>query len=401
MKKYVIITNGISGYGGGKLYIRNKKAFLENKGWDVLVFSAWNKEVKISELAPYIGFGFEEIVQPVSKYSKKFVQSKLVYMAEIIGDFEECIIESNEIACATWGELLANHLQAKHIIFLLAENVKRESVRFRDFGDYKLKRGEFKACNRTLIKQFFEEGKYSYEQSAKYYLTAPIDFDVFTYEHSKYEDMIEETKLVIGVFSRLDKTFVPTLFFELKKFFKNNLSLKAQIVVIGEGNRFTDKEIKEIFKGLENVEFVFTGHLQPVPAGLLQKTDIVFATAGCAFIARYCKCVTAAIDVSDCGVIGLLGIDTNNLTYRISEPFQEVSSFLQNNLDKLAEFKVLMQQDSTEIGEFEEKFQPHYDWIYQIDKNIGYYDEKQLFRIGGLRTRAIRILNCLMGDRYK
>lgn len=401
MKKYVMITNGISGYGGGKLYIRNKKTFMESQGWKVYVFSAWNKEVKIPELEPYVDIGFEEIVQPVSKYSKQFVNSKLDYMSDIIGGFEECVIESSEITCATWGELLAKKLQAKHIIFLIVEGVEHESVRYRQFGEFKLKRGEFRACHNSTVMQFFEKGKYSLEESKKYYLTAPITYGTYCNERSEFEELIDSSKLVLCVFSRLDKPFVKTVFLELKKYFEHNLKVKTQILVIGTGNRFTDVDIKSMFQGLTNVELIFTGHLQPVPAGLLQKTDIIFATAGCATMARLCKCVVASIDVEDHGVIGIAGVNTDNTTYRSTEPYQSIESFLCENIKNIDNYKVLIQKDRMEIGALEEAFQPHLDWVFQTQNNSEYYDEKQMFKIGGLRTKAIRLLNCLAGDRYK
>ena len=40
MKKYIFFTGTLSNVGGGQIYIRNKKRFLESKGYDVYIFYA-------------------------------------------------------------------------------------------------------------------------------------------------------------------------------------------------------------------------------------------------------------------------------------------------------------------------------------------------------------------------
>ena len=401
MKKYIIITPSISRYGGSKLYTKNKKEFMQSQGWEVYVFSAWNTDIRIPGLEPYENMGFPEIVKPICLYSKRFVQSKLSYMADIVGEFEECVIETHEVASTTWGEMLAEKLKAKHLMYLLAENVKSEARRFRELGKFKLDRGEFRSSHAETIMRFFEEGQYTLEQSRQYNLKCLLNIGLEDDRPSAFEDDIDSSKLVIGVFSRLDKKCIPNTFQELKKFFQNHAQIQGQVVVIGNGDNYTEKDIREAFAGVTNVEFVFTGNLTPVPTGLIHKIDLAFSLAGCATLLRQCHCVTVTIDATDYGVIGLFGINTEKNTYRAQEPFQSIESFLDENWQKIPQLKELMKQDKFIPADVNEIYQAHLDFIYLSDQEKKYFASKKMFRIGGPKTKLKRVLNCLMGDRFR
>ena len=124
MKKYIILTGSIIDVGGSQLYSKNKKKYLEEKGWDVSIYSFQRGQILIDELK-----GCSNNIIHNLKFSPNLFSAKIKkkVIDEIIWEknYEEVVVESHSINLSLWGEMIAQKVNGKHVIVLVDETFEK------------------------------------------------------------------------------------------------------------------------------------------------------------------------------------------------------------------------------------------------------------------------------------
>ncbi len=122
MKKlFIMLANGIVGMGGGQMYVRNKTLYMQDKGYDPIVYSGHTGKIIIDELKQ-----FESKIMPIFLstplvYGKQTVENTIAIIEADCREYDDVIIESGIAPIALWGELIAERIKGKHMVHLLDE----------------------------------------------------------------------------------------------------------------------------------------------------------------------------------------------------------------------------------------------------------------------------------------
>src|SRR5690606_19178857 len=123
--------------------------FLESLGWSVVLFSRVSGDVVVQELK-----NREINILKMLKYPPSFycslVRNKIVERMHetIVNDLHDSefskhnrlIVESHTLTLSLWGELLAEKMRCKHIVFLLEEKFRGLTKTQLEYLDFKHKR---------------------------------------------------------------------------------------------------------------------------------------------------------------------------------------------------------------------------------------------------------------------
>ena len=97
-KKYVFFTNSLGGFSGGPSYVRNKTKWLKQQGLDVVAFDSTSQifePIQFEILKEFEHNRFPELYFHPSWYSIRKREKIINFLILKIGDFDQCIIESN------------------------------------------------------------------------------------------------------------------------------------------------------------------------------------------------------------------------------------------------------------------------------------------------------------------
>lgn len=329
MKYYIFLTNTIGGYSGGPAYIRNKMSWLKENGWDVNVFDSTGQEfekVHLEDLKPYMHNRIEELYfNPnfLSTSRKKKVISKI---CQKVPKAENVVVESNLPILALWGEMIASMLNAKHIVFLIAENLIIKDLRLYNFLKYKSNNKELFSINAKAYKMLFSKFEDVSDEENHWWLAdnaTPI-VDV----PNKRLDSLPASDLTISHFGRY-KDYFPYMIQEVDNFASQHQNLKINFVFLGS-NKIKRKSVSN------NLTIIQLGSVSPIPKSFYDKSDVIIAAAGCASMSYNYGAVVISMDVSNNVPLGILGYTTLERTYRSNSNNNEesLSQILDNILIK-------------------------------------------------------------------
>ena len=285
-KKYIILFLNIYGIGGAQQYLSNKTSFLKKKGFEVFVFSGnnnMNNLVLIDSLK-----GFEKGVFPPLMFSPIF--SRRIQISKIIEEIKKsisfhpndvCYIESNAIATAEWGEILAKEIKGKHILFNLQEqhNYSKEEI---DFLRFKFNRKELSGIVKTSLQDMLKDKSIQFEDWMR--ISACCNNVVADCE-DKFSDLLwKDADLTFGTIGRLDKECVLPVLEGILEYIIKNPGRKYNVVIIGGGRRITVKKIKNLLDSHSNINLIITDYIYPIPRSLLKNIDVFISTAGSATV---------------------------------------------------------------------------------------------------------------------
>ena len=406
---YIIVTPTIDNMGGAQMYVRNKLLFLESLGWRVQIITAEaNKNILIPELLPYKDNHWGELrfnSYEQSRSRVKKVVSEILISLGRLTDESSIIVESTCMEEATWGEIIAQKLRAKHLFYSLQESNSATNTGVREFLIFKHDRREFAGIGQhslyTLFKSF-----HPIEIAKSYKLDASANNVEADVGHP-FIDTIKKNKYdtIIGCLSRLDKPFVAEGINGVAQYGKMHPEKNILLLLIGGGPRVYISSIQKILEDIPNIEIKITGYLYPIPTKLLDLCELFFASAGCARVCQRSGIPTISFDCNDLRPIGIMGRTTTNSMFRNeNEPPLDFINLLVDTLDNNRYPK----ETSNYILRVPD-YSSHLNFISQSKQSKSYYDvmsiklatEKEKMRSIILKTLGSEFYTWLSGIRIK
>lgn len=404
-KIYIILTGIIYDIGGGQIYINNKREYLEKKNWEVHIFSyRYGKTIRINELKKY-----EKNVNRALKYPPGLLSNNdrnrlidtIIFRVGLKPGVEklynEIVIESNTIPISMWGELIAEKLNCKHIIYLLYEHFPKFSTSVLQYLDYKHNRKELAGITPESLSALFDGFKILGDDE-KIQLKACVGDVVREGIIEKKIDDLNSLDFNIGCISRIEKPFVNTLIQDVTFFADKNPQKKILLLIIGDAPKEKIKRnIRKKIKPFSNINLVMTGALFPIPKKIFYQMDIFFACAGAARLCAHHGALTASIDVNTHKSIGYLGYDTDKTIYgNPNSPQKSVFSVLE---DVLIKKKLPQKKDRNfdlKLIDFRSEYANHMQFIASSDKEKKYYKQIPKVAVRG-QYLIVKILSKVFG----
>lgn len=366
MKKYIFITFSIVEVGGSQIYVDKKRAALESDGWEVYVLSANQGHVIIDGLRAdekYIDFRYG--APPVS-FSKKTRHKIVDDLIDAIGKTDEIIVESHSDILGMWGEIIAEKLNAIHLLYIIEEKCTALSASHLMFLRFKWEQKALAGITPTVIKKFFSAQGVEIKDEQSYCLRA--------YGNSPLEDVPTTIRVpfeseTIGLMGRVEKAFMFPTALSIADYIKNHPNKQYNVLIIGGGSKFDIIRIQSCFKGLDNCNLIMPGHLFPVPYALLTQVSVMVSSSGSCGLSQRVGVPTISIDGNDLKPIGVLGYTTNQSLFRKDEQPIELA----NLFDEILERKIYKK----EVKPFEPlklDYTPHMQFVNGINNDTGYYD---------------------------
>ncbi len=373
---YIILTPTICNIAGAQLYVKSKVDYLKKNLYDVIVISTNNKgQVKIEGLQEYF-----EYINPLITIKPQFISPKIIKnQIELLtnnfnnGRYNKIILESHTKGLAFWGELLAERLHAKHLIFLLSENFGPSSKYELDFFNFKLERKEIAGIQKNSLQLLFR-GYRILRQDESLILRASMGDNVLDYEHDLI-NKFNKADINIGSIGRLEKDYVPYMIAEVAKFASSNLTKTVQLILVGSINNISiQKIIDRYISEVSNLSIVVTGRLYPLPRKIFSIFDIGVGVAGSARVLALNGVPTVTIDTIKHKAIGVLGYETNSSIYGVQEELCDLSIKIQEVIDNYSYFtdpnnwKYQLKPSDPNV-----EFEKHFDFIKSSDGKYNYF----------------------------
>ena len=266
--------------GGGQQFVYTKSNFLMHQGYDVSVYSTIEGKVIIEGLKQYERFILKELKYPPCSFRKTkidmFVNS---IISGLEGKYDEILIESDGGYETQWAEMIAEKLNAQHVIFSVAEQQnKRYSKDFLDYLYFKYQRKELYGIAKDSIKLLFK-GYRNIEDSEKYFFSAPCNNVVDEYDNTTVIDLPKADYNIAGIWRTNKEGFVECME-SITPFLSRHSDMTFNIVIIGAGSETNEKKVKKLFNNFPNVNSVFMGFMYPIPKSFILNMDVFVSTAG-------------------------------------------------------------------------------------------------------------------------
>lgn len=306
MKTYIMMFGIANIVAGGPIYDANKIEYLEQSGWNVIVFPINDGDIYIEPLKKYSGQSYEFIQEPISMFTKKEIKKKISLLASRVEPTsDEIIIETGTDYTALWGELLARDLNAKHFIMFLDE--KNPNVNNDTYAFYKFKYDRNELASISLDSLDYIFGKYfELHNKEEHVLKACCTNSVKNIE-CKWLDSIPNADYSIGSIGRLEKAFVPIIVDGICEFSRKVPEKKIAVVFFGDADACNVEPITIIKEKLEkcnNIQMLITGYMWPIPEDAIKKMDVFVSGAGSARVSANCGIPTIKMDVITNAPIG-------------------------------------------------------------------------------------------------
>lgn len=313
---------------------------------------------------------------PPSFYSESLVDSHIDRLCRRFEEHnsQEIVVESHSIELALWGEMIAEHLHGKHIIYVIQEEFNGRTTRnMYAFLDFKHKRRELAGITGRSLEILFKNYK-ELKPDESYYLKAACTNVVEDVENSII-DSIRRSDIMIGSIGRLEKGYVRALTKNSIAFANSNPTRRVSLVLVG-GTRDEKvaRELRKITSPCSNLDLIITGFMYPIPRKLFSLVDIFVSGAGSARVSAAEGVLTMTVDVNTGKPIGLLGYDTNNSIYGDKEQTKSIAQMLQDVLieKEMHKKKIPMKYEQT-IPDFRQRYAEHMDFIERSEQEKEYY----------------------------
>lgn len=378
---YIFLTFAVCGIGGTQIYIRNKLNYLRKRGWKICVVTTEPGEsIIIPELEPYKSGIFNELTYNPYLFTSRQRNRILDRVTEYIRRFGDTsgkiVIESSYIGISPWGELLAERLSAKHFIFFIQEDYRFRVDTYRQFFSFKFDRGELAVNSHKALSTLFEG--FRIVSDSKNYQLSPYCSNSVEDCPSKIDKDLPKADFYIGSFGRINKPFVLPMVDDLIKYAKKNPDKTYHLVLFGWTDNpmhleYLDSRIKDV----DNLSFLVTGPIYPIPRCDIKKMNVFISTAGAVWATFNEGQLTISIDDTDLKPIGIMGHTTMNSLHRDNEPIVELESLLD---DILIDKKYLPEEKNISRAEeiYEPKFDMQMDFITRSSQLYQYYPIKKL-----------------------
>ena len=343
---------------------RKTAKHFKSKDFTSIVFYGSESKIEIADLQNINSFIFYELNYHPCWFKSCRINEIINSMLMRIVDFrDEIIIESHSKYNALWGEILAKHLDATHLVYLLQEKLTLTRSTY-DFLYYKYsKKALAGISDKTLPYIFKDKGN----KIIGYSLPALC---ANVYEHIPCQDFLSLpiSDFTIASIGRLNKPFVLPMLDDIIFFLKKYNDLTFNLVFIGGPKDGVDMaNIKKKMEGLSNVSLLVTGYLFPIPIDFILKCDVFVSSAGSCWVSANCGVPTISIDALDFKAIGVIGYTTKNTLYRDMEPQIDVCDLLE---------EILINKKYSKTGQIKVidiDFNSHFKFITEIVNDKLYY----------------------------
>jgi len=379
-KKYIFLTNSLGGVSGGPSYVKNKTEWLRNNSWIVYAFdhlgASKYESIFYDTLKPYknnrLGVLFFNPALFSESYRDKVIRKILKLISWTQDD--DVVVESNLQTLAAWGEILSQRINAKHLIYLIAESESVNSDKSFDYFNFKFKRDELFFIKPQAAPIFFKH-YLKLEEDQRHYWAANSAIPADNSIRTVFDD-IPDGSVVITFFGRCKPYFYPCLN-EVLSFAKKYETTSFLLLLVGED--YPKRNVRQLFGSITNVTVQFHNALFPVPQSLFDKSTVVIANAGCARISFLAGAITITIDVEQNYPLGVLGFTTENITYRkdLKLPSQSLGELLE---------AVIVNKEYTSIP----LFNPFENIINGYDYQVGFVNDDREYWAGTLNRENDR-----------
>lgn len=386
MKKYVFLTQSISGITGNQRYVNNKCKLLRESGWEVIVL--WDYNVSPVELEHVKCFDDEKYIHHELKFYPAWFSTKqrkkvLNRLEAIIGQAEQIVIESNKLELGAWGELLAQRLHCKHINFVTTEGKTICNQATFDYCYAKLLKKEFFNINPASVTKFFSTF-IEIQTPENYCLSASPGVEVEEYSFPAF-DNLPAADYTITHFGRY-KRYFPNMLSELKLFISAHPDKLFNIFFLG--NSIDENEVKKVLE-LQNVYLSFHAEVMVIPRQMLERSDVVIGTAGCATIASWYMPNVITMDVRTLEPLGLLRRTTldSNVSSGKYKNDKSISQWLEDIMIQGNTYPLLEHQNTPRRFEYQMQLIEQCDYQYVDSTKVN----ERMTRHDGLYAFLIRI----------
>lgn len=308
MKIYIILTNTMGGVSGGSGYANNKSRFIQDKGWNVVVIDSYGLKglpVVLDNLKPFAKNRFSELFYPPSLFSSPQVKNTINKLCALVDrSAEQIVVESNTVVLSLWGELFARELKAKHLVFIIGEAKKIDSLDLFDFYKFKYEHNEIFSIKKEMFELLFSPYM-NISDAGNRYWSANCAIPPQEVELSSL-DTIEKADFNIVVFGRY-KGFFPFMINELCMFANSQRGKTINLIFFGETAL---DSFKKQLAAETNMNCHYFASQVPVPKSLFRLADVVIAASGCANVSFSQGAKTISMDVFSHRPIGLMGYTT-------------------------------------------------------------------------------------------
>lgn len=331
---YIFLTDSIVKVGGAEIYVRNKCNYLKDTGWNVFIFSTDEGEIRIEDLKEYKPYIRKEFQIPPFAYSFEHRNQLIESIIALSNAYNphKIVLESNSLRLSLWGELIAQQLHAKHLLFILEEKPMIRGKGLLDFLQFKYRRRELAGIAKESLQLLFAPYfKISADES--YFLPAYCTNPIEDIECSWLRD-IPDADFCLASFGRLEKPYLQTVLTDMEEFISSHTSKTFNLIFIGgERTGFSvQNQIKRMFSKYPNVYVLITGFLFPVPLSLIRRVDVFLSSAGSASATNQLGIPTISYDTIDKQPIGIMGKTTKHSLFREDEPKVKGCDLLQEIL---------------------------------------------------------------------
>lgn len=309
MKTYVFIIRRICNITGAQQYVYNKVNYLENKGWRVLVFSSIHGTILIHKFEEYKEYIIPTLYFSPSVFRKGQVKSTINRILAEIGDCQgdDCVIESDSLPRAIWGELVASRLNCRHLAFFMQEWHHYDNE-MKSFLRFKYDRHELAGITKDSIHQMFGDDNVEARDDTR---IAAYCNNVIDNCEDKYSQLLDDkADYTFGSIGRLNKPCVPAIVDGFCSYANLHHDKRINIVMIG-GSLVRGKMeyVRQRLTKCGNVNLVLTGDVYPIPLAFAKRIDVFVSTAGSANATFLAGFPTIKLNPETGVPVGILGLD--------------------------------------------------------------------------------------------
>jgi len=367
---YIVMFGFANIVCGGPIYMRNKIKYMEEHGWNVIVFPTNSGKVYIHGLEKYEGECYSFINEFPGTFTKKQRRKLLGELKKKIPLTSTVIIETGTDYTAYWGELLAENIGARHFVFW--EDEKNPNVDWAmDFYCFKYYRHELACISERAMRYLFRNNQDILDRpmySVSFYCANVVED--FT---SELMDKIPTADFIIGSIGRLEKAFVPEIIDGVIKFAKKHSEYKVAFVLFGGSDEATVTKIKKQLENISNLSYFITGYLFPIPLKALKMCDVFVSGAGSALVTAYEGFTTVEIDMYTNKPVGICVInECENVEYVACSRGNLLEDYLEQLLiNRDIPVGYTIERDTWNAAC--KRFDKHIEFINSSNKNREYY----------------------------
>lgn len=397
MKYYIILRGYIHFLGGGEIYTRNKLEAASKQGYTSIVIYAWKRGpvLYVQDLKKY-----ENNICKYLKFSPSFYNHEkrndiLKKVMSFIPDANEnSIIETHEPSMVGWGELLANRLRCRHLIFLLDEKPQIRNRQEFEYYKFKYDRKELYGITRNVLPAMFADWWQNIPAINGYFMSAYCTNSLVE-QPCPQKYIFPKADYTITSIGRIEKDFVIPMVHSVLEFANRHRDKHINFIFIGGAfNREPINKIRKILSHSSNLFFFITGRIFPIPSGLVKQGDVNISSAGSCWISEDCGIPTISVDSNDSKGIGVFQRSTPNSLFRgESEPPIEIEDLL----ERVLIHRDFVKEDRLKLPSFD--FSMHWQVLEQCSLKKNYFKVENIPYRKNILSMIDFCLSMSLGDK--